>query len=82
MDYRMVNRRMVMFVYYIRRRWDVNGELAGRAFISGMGGARGFTLLVNAERAKEVLAALADCGCYLPEVLQLGPATGPFDFQF
>eukprot|EP00959_Pyramimonas_sp_CCMP1952_P220722 4614798-Pyramimonas_sp.AAC.1 len=26
-DYRMVNRRMVMFVYYIRRCRDVKGEL-------------------------------------------------------
>ena len=33
-------------------------------------------------RAKEVLAVLADSGCYLPEVLQLGPSTGPFDFQY
>ncbi|CAK0832649.1 unnamed protein product, partial [Prorocentrum cordatum] len=81
-DYRMVNRRMVMFVYYIRRCRDVKGELVGCAFISGMDGARGFNLLVNTEHAKEVLAVLADCGCYLPEVLQLGPATGPFDFQF
>ena len=71
-----------MFVYYIRRCRDVKGELVGCAFISGMDGARGFNLLVNTEHAKEVLAVLADCGCYLPEVLQLGPATGPFDFQF
>ena len=81
-DYRMVNRRMVMFVYYIRRCRDVKSELVGCAFISGMDGARGFNLLVNTEHAKEVLAVLADSGCYLPEVLQLGPATGPFDFQF
>ena len=33
-------------------------------------------------RAKEVLAVLADSGCYLPEGLQLGPSTGPFDFQY
>ena len=78
----MVNRRMVMFVYYIRRCRDVKGELVGCAYISGMDGARGFNLLVNTEHAKEVLAVLADCGCFLPEVLQLGPATGPFDFQF
>ena len=79
MDCRMVSRRMVMFVYYIRRCGNVKGELVGGAFVSGMGGARGFNLLVNTERAKEVLAVLADSGCHLPEVLQLGPATGPFD---
>ncbi|CAK0894772.1 unnamed protein product [Prorocentrum cordatum] len=51
--YRMVNRTMVMFVYFSRRCRDVKGELVGCAFISGVGG-----------------------------VLQLGPAAGPFDFQF
>ena len=71
-----------MFVYYIWRCRDVRSELVGCAFISGMDGARGFNLLINTEHAKEVLAVLADCGCYLPEVLQLGPATGPFDFRF
>ena len=50
-DYRMVNRRMVMFVYYIRRCRDVKGELVGCAFRAGMAGARGVNLLVNTEQA-------------------------------
>ena len=29
-----------------------------------------------------MLAALADSGCDLPEVLQLGPSAGPFDYQY
>ena len=28
------------------------------------------------------MAVLANSGAFLPEVLQLGPTTGPFDFQF
>ena len=82
MDYRLVNRRLVQFVYYIRRCRDVKAELVGCAYISGMDGARGFNLLVNTPQAKEVLAVLADCGCFLPEVLQLGHCSGPFASQF
>ena len=68
--------------YYIRRCSDVKQQLAGSAFISGLDGARGFNLLPNTARAKEVLAVLSDAGCFLPEVLQLGPTSGPYDFQF
>ena len=71
-----------MFVYYIRRCTDVKQQLAGSAYISGLDGARGFNLLPNTARAKEVLAVLSDAGCFLPEVLQLGPTSGPYDFQF
>ena len=27
-------------------------------------------------------SVLAECGCFLPEVLQLGPTDGPLDFQY
>ena len=81
-DYRLVNRHLVQFTYYIRRCSDVKASLAGAAFLSGMDGARGFNQMANTSRAKEVLAVLDVSGCYLPEVLQLGPLSGPFDFQF
>ena len=81
-DYRLVNRRMVLFTYYIRRCSDVKGDLVGSAFLSGLDGARGFNLLRNTAKAKEVLAVLTADGVFLPEVLQLGPSTGPFDFQY
>ena len=81
-DYRKINRRLRIAVYYIRRCSDVKGELVGCVFLSAADGARGFNLLVNTRRAKEVLAVLSDSGCFLPEVLQLGPADGPFDYQF
>ena len=80
-DYRVVNGRLKLSVYYIRRCGDVTNDLFGRAFLSAADGARGYNLLLNTMRAKEVLAVLADSGCYLPEVLQLGPSTGPFGFQ-
>jgi hypothetical protein len=81
-DYRMVNSRLQQSVYYIRRCCDVKADLVGRALLSGFDGARGFNLLVNTARAREVLAVLSDSGCFLPKVLQLGPSTGPFDFQY
>ena len=46
-DYRMVNRRMILFVYYIRRCSGVKAELIGAAFLAGLDGARGFNLLRN-----------------------------------
>jgi len=77
-----VNGRLQLSVYYIRRCGDVKADLIGRAILSAAAGARGYNLLLNTARAKEVLAVLADSGCYLPEVLQLGPSTGPFDYQY
>ena len=81
-DYRIVNSRLQVTTYYIRRCSDVTGELVGRAFLSGADGARGFNLMLNTQKAKEVLAVLTEAGCFLPSVLQLGPADGPFDFQY
>ena len=65
-----------------RLNGDVKNDLVGRAFLSAADGARGYNLLLNTVRAKEVLAVLRDSGCYLPEVLQLGPSTGPFRLQY
>ena len=81
-DDRVVNSRLQLSVYYVRRCSDVEGELMGRAFLSAADGAREYDLLLNTARAKEVLAALADSGCYLPEVLQIEPSSGPFDYQY
>ena len=54
-DYRKINRRLRIAVYYIRRCSNVKGELVGCVFLSAADGARGFNLLVNTRRAKEVL---------------------------
>ena len=61
-DYRVVNGRLKLSVYYIRGCGDVKNDLVGRAFLSAADGARGYNLLLNTVRAKEVLAVLADCG--------------------
>ena len=55
-DYRVVNGRLKLSVYYIRRCGDVKNDLVGRAFLSAADGARGYNLLLNTMRAKEVLA--------------------------
>ena len=55
-DYRVVNGRLQLSVYYIRRCGDVKNDLIGRAFLSAADGARGYNLLLNTVRAKEVLA--------------------------
>ena len=32
--------------------------------------------------AKEVVAVLAEAGCFISEALKPGPTTGPFDWQY
>ena len=46
-DYRVVNGRLQLSVYYIRRCGDVKNDLIGRAFLSAADGARGYNLLLN-----------------------------------
>ena len=64
-DYRRVNTRIVRSIYYIRRCDDIKQELIGSAFLSTFDGLKGFNLLENTPFASEVLAVLAELGCFL-----------------
>ena len=80
-DYRRVNQRILRAVYYRRRAEDVKAESAGSVYYSLFDAVKGFNQVPNSERARRVLAVLANSGCFLPRVLTLGPCNGPEDFQ-
>lgn len=80
-DYRKVNQRILRAVYYLRRSEDVKAEAAGSCYYSLFDAVKGFNQVPNTERAKRILAVLANSGCYLPLVLTLGLCNGPEDFQ-
>ena len=57
-------------------------DAAGSFLLSLLDARKGFNQVKNSRRARRALAVLANSGCYLPEVLTMGPTNGPEDFSF
>ena len=81
-DYRRVNQRTVRAIYFLRRADDIKQEAAGSVFFSLLDAVSGFNQIRNSERARRILAVLANSGCYLANMLTMGPTNGPEDFSF
>ena len=81
-DYRRINKSLARAVYFIRHCTDLKREAMASIWYTVLDAVRGFNQIENSPLAREVLALLTSAGCYLANVLQLGPWNGPEDFAY